>query len=149
MVRKAVALVLEADGVTVDQRPDIEGITYVVGSESTVVIYDKGDRAWSGAAFLGWNYERVARRRPDVYPRIGACLSRQRAAFWQRSINSSKDTGVKPFTPYAERNPKWEFFAEAFYLFETDPEWLKSSHPDVFQWFDTLSTTGKPPPKKK
>ena len=60
-----------------------------------------------------------------------------------------KDAGIQPFTPYAARDPQREFFAEAFFLFETDPDWLKSSHPDVFQWFETLSTTGKPPPRKK
>lgn len=59
-----------------------------------------------------------------------------------------KDNGIQPFTPYAAQDLKIEFFPEAFYLFETDPEWLKSSHPDVFQWFETLSTTGKPPLRK-
>ena len=39
MVRKAVALVLQDDGVTVTQRPDIQGVTHVDGGEFTVVIY--------------------------------------------------------------------------------------------------------------
>ena len=148
MVRKAVALVLEADGVTVAQRPDIEGITYVVGSESTVVIYDKATGPGAALRFLGGKTNVLPGGALTFTHELGHVVSAKGgilAAFNQ----FVQDTGVKPFTPYAERNPKWEFFAEAFYLFETDPEWLKSSHPDVFQWFDTLSTTGKPPPKKK
>jgi hypothetical protein len=65
-----------------------------------------------------------------------------------------KDEGIKPFTPYAaadaQGGTQQEFFAEAFFLFATDPEWLKSSHPKVFAWFETFNAQlGRSLPRKK
>ena len=51
-----------------------------------------------------------------------------------------------PITWYAKSNPAKEFFAEAFALFHADPEWMQTNLPDMFAWFQTLSSTGKPPP---
>jgi hypothetical protein len=59
-----------------------------------------------------------------------------------------KNEGIQPFTSYAVREPETEFFAEAFYLYHTDPEWLKSSHPKVFDWFEALSKNSEKKPLK-
>lgn len=45
----------------------------------------------------------------------------------------------QPVTWYAASNPKDEFLPEAFALYLGDPEWLRSSRPDLFRWFETLS----------
>jgi hypothetical protein len=40
---------------------------------------------------------------------------------------------------------KSEKFPEAFAFYHTDPEWMKNNQPELFKWFETLRTTGKPP----
>jgi hypothetical protein len=47
---------------------------------------------------------------------------------------------IKPVTWYSASNPTTEFFPEAFALYLGDPEWLKGNRPDLFKWFDTLSS---------
>ena len=147
VVRKEVHLVLQADG-TVTQRPDVQGITHGVGGEFTVVIYDSATGKSEALRFLGGKTNVLpVGAMTDTYElgHVVAAKGGIGAAFDQ----FVQDAGIQPFTPYAARGPQTEFFAEAFFLFETDPDWLKSSHPDVFQWFEILSTTGKPPPRKK
>jgi Mlc titration factor MtfA (ptsG expression regulator) len=51
-----------------------------------------------------------------------------------------------PITWYAKSDPPKEFFAEAFALFHADPEWMHTNLPHMFDWFQTLSITGKPHP---
>src|SRR5262249_31405288 len=53
---------------------------------------------------------------------------------------------IKPMTWYAASNPPSELFPEAFALYQSDPEWLKTNWPDLFTWFEKLSATGRPPP---
>jgi hypothetical protein len=147
LVRKEVHLVLQAGG-TVTRRPDVQGIAHGVGSEFTVVIYDSATGKSEALRFLGGKTNVLPVGAMTDIHELGHVVAAKRgigAAFDQ----FVKDAGIQPFTPYAARDPQREFFAEAFFLFETDPDWLKSSHPDVFQWFETLSTTGKPPPRKK
>ncbi len=50
-----------------------------------------------------------------------------------------KTKKIKPVTWYSAFNPKDEFFAEAFMLYLSDPEWLKENRSDLFGWFETLS----------
>jgi len=40
-----------------------------------------------------------------------------------------------------------EFFAEAFSQYQLDPEWMKTNHPLLHAWFETLAKTGVPPSK--
>ncbi len=54
--------------------------------------------------------------------------------------------GLKPFTPYSQGDPG-EFFAEAFQLYYTDPEFLKTYQPKIYGWMDTFNKTGSPPIK--
>jgi hypothetical protein len=51
-------------------------------------------------------------------------------------VNANK---ISPFTQYAKET--WpvkpeEFFAEAYSLWRTDPDFLKNSHRDLFNWFE-------------
>ena len=46
---------------------------------------------------------------------------------------------------YAASDPGGESFPEAFSLYKNDPEWMKNNLPDLFTWFETVKTTGKPP----
>ena len=52
---------------------------------------------------------------------------------------------INPITWYAKSDKTKEFFPEAFALYHTDPEWMKTNLPALYQWFETLSQTGKPP----
>ena len=49
------------------------------------------------------------------------------------------------FTDYARSDMTKEFFEEAFAIFQGDPEWLKTNHHDIWEWFTKLSTTGTTP----
>jgi Domain of unknown function (DUF4157) len=53
---------------------------------------------------------------------------------------------IKPMTWYAAAQPTTDFFTEAFALYDTDRAWMKSNQPLLYDWFDKLSSTGKPPP---
>jgi hypothetical protein len=53
--------------------------------------------------------------------------------------------GIQPFTRYAGSKPGTEFFPEAFFIYQTDPEWLQNNHPSVYRWLHALSETGRPP----
>src|SRR5205085_4726071 len=37
------------------------------------------------------------------------------------------------------QGPREEFFPEAFFIYNTDPEWLKAGPPKVFEWFENLT----------
>jgi len=148
MVRKTAYLALEADGVTVTPRPDVQGFTHGVAGDLTVEIYDQATGPGAALRFLGGDTNVLPGGAMTFTHELGHVVSAKPgiAAAFNQFV---KDAGIKPFTPYAARDPRKEFFPEALYLFETDPDWLKASHPDLFEWFETLSTTGNPPPKKK
>ena len=52
---------------------------------------------------------------------------------------------IKPVTWYAASDPPKELFPEAFALYYSDLEWLKSNWPDLFNFFEQLDKSGKTP----
>jgi hypothetical protein len=147
LVRKKTCAFFDKEHGAVKSNPDIQGITYSIGSQNTIVICDAAIRH-SSLRFLGGT--------TGVRPGGGMTFTHElghvvgsKAAARAKFSKFVKDRGIQPFTPYAASNPGTELFPEAFYLYETDPEWLKSSHPEVFDWFETLSVNGKPPLTKK
>jgi hypothetical protein len=56
-----------------------------------------------------------------------------------------KKEKLETFTWYAKSDPKEEFFAESFMMFQLDPDWLSANSPKIFHFFDVLTKTGSPP----
>jgi len=56
-----------------------------------------------------------------------------------------KAKGIAPLTWYAKSKPVTESFPEAFFVFQSDPEWMKSNLPALFTWLDAVNRTGAPP----
>lgn len=110
----------------------------------TVVIYDSGIRG-DASAFRGGS-EGV--NLPEAllftheFGHAIELMTGAKSAFINKFV---KKAGIRPFTYYAESKPDREFFAEAFAISQTDPEWLRRNHPDVSQWFETFNRTGKAP----
>ena len=146
LVRQDTHIVFNKTSRKFEPRPKDQGVTVTSGQQNTVVIFDAaGEHA--SVRFLGG----AAGVRPiDIMTfthELGHVVANRAGAIaiFNKFV---KDEGILPFTPYALKDPNVEFFAEAFFLYNTDPEWLKSSHPKVFDWFEVLSKTGKPPVKK-
>jgi hypothetical protein len=146
LVRQDAHIVFNKTSRKFEPHPKDQGVTITVGPQNTVVVFNA---AWEHASlrFLGG----AAGVRPfevmTFTHELGHVLANRAGAIavFNKFV---KDEGIQPFTPYALKDPKVEFFAEAFFLYNTDSEWLKSSHPKVFDWFEVLSKTGKPPVKK-
>ncbi len=47
-----------------------------------------------------------------------------------------KRLGTAPLTDYAARKPATEQFAEALWIYELDPVWLQTNHPEIYDWID-------------
>jgi hypothetical protein len=146
LVRQTAHIIFNAKDRTFDLRPNTQGFTVSVGKKSTVLIFDamKAPVRFLGGA-TGVRPGDVMTFTHELGHVVG--FKAGAAAVFNKFV---KDEGIQPFTPYAIRDPESEFFAEAFYLYHTDPEWLKSSHPKVFDWFEALSkNSGKKPLKSK
>jgi hypothetical protein len=119
------------------------GETFWNGSNKTVVIYDTG-MTEKASAFRG-GAEGVnlpqAMLITHEFGHVMQPMTGAKPAF-DRFVAKQ---GIRPFTHYAEENPDKEFFAEAFAIYQTDPEWLRRNHFSVYQWFDTLNRTGRAP----
>ena len=55
----------------------------------------------------------------------------------RRSFNALvAKLGSVPFTDYAASNPDSEMFPEALKIYELDPQWLRATHPEIFDWIE-------------
>ena len=70
--------------------------------------------------------------------------SKQIIAIFDAFIENNNS--LKAMTSYSQVK-KGEIFAEAFYLYYNDPEYLKNNHSKIFNWIDTLNKTGMAPTK--
>ncbi|HLK88687.1 MAG TPA: hypothetical protein VKZ18_02270, partial [Polyangia bacterium] len=70
-------------------------------------------------------------------------------AFKNTFADAKAKLHAAPITEYARRKPGTEAFPEAFALYEADPEWMKSNLREMFDWFETVAKTGKPPAPAK
>jgi hypothetical protein len=130
-------------------KPSETGVTLTNGSDRTIVIFDAAS-ANAGDLFLGGGTGPGGKPAVEVETamtyahEIGhtiADLPGVRAKF----DAFVKANNIKPMTWYAASNPPSELFPEAFALYQSDPEWLKTNWPALFNWFDALSKTGKAP----
>jgi hypothetical protein len=69
-----------------------------------------------------------------------------KTAFETKFTAARSKVKTAPITGYAKSDPGKEFFAEAFALYHADPRWMETNLPDMYAWFQTLSSTGKVPP---
>lgn len=145
MLRQTAALKLTGSGNAqkVTPEPKTAGLTWQAGSERTIGIFDTafmndeylfagGTRGIRPASTMTFTHE------------LGHALETQggiEAAF----AKFVKDKKIKPMTWYAGSKPATETFPEAFAIYQNDPEWLETNLPDLFSWFETLSSTGSPP----
>jgi hypothetical protein len=67
-------------------------------------------------------------------------------AFEAQFVGDRAKIKTAPVTRYAGTGGPGEFFAEAFAIYHTDPAWMRANLLDMWNWFDTLSRTGAPPP---
>ena len=142
MVRKGMGIRFDEKARTFAEEETAAGLTLQKDGTRTIVIFD---RAAQGdlALFVGG---REGVRPPStmtVAHEFGHVIEESsgiKKAFYERF-----GTKAKPPTWYAARHSKTELFTEMFALYQTDPQWLKTNRPDVFNWLETLSTTGKPP----
>jgi len=132
-------------------KPKEAGLSVQNGSERSIVIFDQFKVA-DKALFMGG-------RRPDgstsVEPDSAGTLAHEfgHTVSWGPGVKDAFDQMVKKekivtFTSYAASDPKEEFFAESFMLFQLDPQWLLANSPKIFNFFDVLTKTGSPPISK-
>jgi hypothetical protein len=130
-------------------KPDVAGTTLIDGSYRTIIIFKAASLNDAGL-FLGGlgpsgkpstEVETTMTFAHELGHTV-ANLPGVKKAF-DDFVKAKK---IKPVTWYAASNPPSELFPEAFALYQSDPEWLRQNWPDLSNWFDTLSTTGKPPP---
>jgi Domain of unknown function (DUF4157) len=120
-----------------------DGQTFWNGSQKTVVVFDSG-MGGNASVFRG-GPEGVnvpqAMLFTHEFGHVTEPMTGARSAF----DKFVKNAGIQPFTRYAESKPDSEFFAEAFAISQTDPEWLRRNHTSVYYWFETFNRTGKAP----
>jgi hypothetical protein len=145
MIRQRISIEPQPDK-TFAENPKWAGLQLSNGSERSVLIFDStfnGDPT----QFLGGAQGVLPEPAETFAHELGhafdtATVQKKFEAFVAKN-------NIKPFTKYAkdsvaEGKPK-EFFAEAFALFQVDPEYMKTNYPALHAWFETLSKTGSPP----
>jgi hypothetical protein len=129
----------------------LSGIT-LSNSGRTIVIFDSAMKS-EEILFVGGREGTRPFSATVVAHEFGHVIEAQegiKKAFYETFVKKGVPVlKAAPPTKYATRLPKKELFTEMFALYQTDPEWLRSSRPDVFAWFEILSSTGKPPPQKR
>ena len=118
------------------------GNTFTTGGDRTVVLYDLAFER-KGAQFLGGKEGVLPEKAATIVHELGHVVGG--TAVKKQFDKFIKKEGIKPFTHYAADFPEREFFAEAFQLYQTDPEWMSNNLPRLFAWFEVLARTGKPP----
>jgi hypothetical protein len=123
------------------ENPKVGGRTYS-GTNKTIVIFDSGV-AGDPAQIIGGKSGVLPIPTQIFAHELGHLV--EKSGVRDKFNKFVKDKAIKPFTHYAAEKPETDFFAETFMLFQTDPEWLRNNHPDVFRWLDVLTKTGTPP----
>jgi hypothetical protein len=149
MIRQKVSIALQPDKSFAEE--PIGGRAIAIGGNKTVIIFDSGARTGEDPTqFLGGGTSGVLPEKAGLYAHELGHLVGTSAVQKKFDAFIAKHS-IKPFTKYAKEKvavgkPN-EFFAEAFQLYQTDPEWMLTNYPLLHAWFDTLAKTGKPPVK--
>lgn len=143
LARQKVLIEPKKSGTGFTTDPKTAGIVNAMGKEQTLRLFDQykvnKDDVFIGGKYgamrreaftITHEFSHVAEKSDEILKKFDAFVARE---------------GIQPFTEYSAGDPK-EFFADAFALYNADPEWLKANQPRVFEWLDAVSKTGKPPP---
>jgi hypothetical protein len=119
------------------------GITLTKGTDTTIIIFDQASIN-DETLFIGGRLGVLPTTSLTFAHEFGHAVGDQ--ADIQKEFNTFVTAKkIKPVTEYAGGDPQKEFFPEAFALFNTDPEWMKTNQPDLYKWFEELAKTGKAP----
>lgn len=144
MIRQATHLELVGKPPAVVEKRDTAGFTLQHGTDKTILIYDSATGN-ENRLFIGG----AAGVRPSsvgtFVHEFGHVIERQGnlAASFSKFVRAQ---GIAPLTWYAQSEPVTESFPEAFFVFQSDPEWMRSNLPALFTWLDAVNKTGAPPP---
>ena len=117
----------------------------VISQERTISIFDairaNDDRLFVGGALV------LPISADAVLHEVGHLVGEQasiQAEFNRTFVDAGARLRTAPPTSYAGRETG-EFFPEAFALYQTDPEWLRTNIPAMYRWIDVVARTGAPP----
>ena len=132
-----------------EEKPDVGGDTTQPGTTRTIRIFDAAMRSIDALFLGGVDVEgkkaAVAAPAQPFAHELGHVLAHMPGV--QKAFDALVQAkGIRPITWYAATDPPGELFPEAFSLFYLDPAWLKENWPDLFDFFDALDRTGRPPP---
>jgi hypothetical protein len=119
--------------------------TFGNSASRTVVMYDSAFQNAGESVFRGGVEGVNAPETMTITHEFGHAVEFQMSGLRDAFNKLVKRENIKPFTRYAAEKPEGEFFAEAFAISQTDPEWLKNNHPTVYFWFESFNRTGKIP----
>lgn len=145
MVRKSVGMRFDEKTRTYVEDKAATGLTLQQDGTRSIVIFDSATQA-DLILFVGGREGIRPSSAMTVAHEFGHVIEASsgiKKAFYDRF-----GTRAKPPTQYSAEHPKTELFTEAFALYQTDPQWLRTNRPDVFDWLETLSTTGRPPRRR-
>jgi hypothetical protein len=122
--------------------PKTAGYTVKTGSDYTVLIFDSFTHSEQNL-FSGGKESVRSTGTEVIAHEFGHVVG------YQSKIESKynafvKKNKIKSVSWYGATG-KSEQFPEAYSFYHTDPEWMKNNQPELFKWFETLRTTGKPP----
>jgi hypothetical protein len=143
LIRKVLGFTREDAKKPFKPAPDLGGKEMENGSDKSIAIFDK---AFQGDAllFLGGTGGVRSESTMTVGHEFGHTVESQ-AGIQKAFLDFVAKEKIKPITWYSAKQPAKDFFTEAFALYHTDPEWMRNNQRKLYDWFEKLTKTGKPP----
>ena len=139
---------IEKDGQNFRPVAKTTGLTQTKGAtEKTVIIFDRAFAA-DDYLFLGSTGIVLPQNVGTYTHEFGHVVALTSPGVEKAFQDFVKKKHIQPVTKYAASKPKEgypESFPEAFALYNTDPKWMQMNLPDLYDWFEKLSRTGKAP----
>ncbi len=133
-----------------EPRPLVAGVTIQPGRTRTIIIFDQAG-VNAGNLFLGGGSGgvEIATALPIAHE-LGHTVEELPGLRRPETLKKDFDRlvaakNIRPITWYAASDPPKELFAESFGLYYSDPEWLQRNWPDLYNFFDAIDKTGRPP----
>lgn len=120
----------------------IYGYTVNKGSDTTVLMFDSFNNSDKNL-FAGGKLGVRSASTVSFAHELGHAID-YNAGIASKFNAFVKKVSIKPVSWYGATG-RSEEFPEAFAFYHSDPEWMKANLPKMFTWFETLTTTGKPP----
>ena len=119
------------------------GYTVNNGSDTTVLMFDSFNNS-DNNLFAGGKQGVRSSSIGNFAHELGHAIDYSAGGIARKFNAFVKKEKIRPMSWYAATG-KSEEFPEAFAFYHSDPEWMKTNLPKMFTWFETLTTTGKPP----